>query len=587
MMNTRRRWLDQLHRARLRAHFISVPTAASMLLALAACERLAGPDGTARPPTAGPEVQAAVEALGEDPHMVALALEIPGFGGYWYESPGGRLVVALTADAGAGGFPAARRAVLARLAADVTHASPVASELVEPPPEVVERTVRYSFIELARHRARLRALFGVPEVVSLGVDEELNRVEIGLEDPSAEEAVLALVAELEVPAEVVSFSQGSRIRMSSADSGRWSPHSSPAGRSTRVRLDGPTADGKLRAGYQVEADGGSECTLGFTAVLDNGGLVFVSNSHCSETPWSTDFGDWGQPDTDNIVGIEVSDPPPGKCGILRRKCRDSDASMMAVDTSVSIALGEIGRTERRDRDCRDFDGDLFKELCTMFVDSVNPTIRITSVRTSSDQNNILDQIGIGTGWTWGRVTKTCEDVKGQTGVVVKCADEVDFVTGDGDSGAPVFQYSDDDGTAQFRGIVFGYHETTRSDDFGWKGVFQDLEQIEWDLGGLRVMDPGLLVVRIEGPRAALRGETCTWTTWGLSPISHEWSGILRGSGRRLTGVVNRGGWLRVTVTDPLGRTASDSLEVIVGIGPCDGDDPDDTVLAAPPPPVGS
>jgi len=28
--------------------------------------------------------------------MVALAREIPGFGGYWYESPGGRLVIGLT-----------------------------------------------------------------------------------------------------------------------------------------------------------------------------------------------------------------------------------------------------------------------------------------------------------------------------------------------------------------------------------------------------------------------------------------------------------------------------------------------------------
>ena len=76
-------------RARPRAHFISVPTAAFALLAVAACERFAGPDGTARPPTSGPEVQAAVEALGEDPHMVALAREIPSFGDTGTSRPAG------------------------------------------------------------------------------------------------------------------------------------------------------------------------------------------------------------------------------------------------------------------------------------------------------------------------------------------------------------------------------------------------------------------------------------------------------------------------------------------------------------------
>ena len=252
-MSTKRSTLGRATRqsgerqARPRAHFVSVPTAAFVLLAVVACERLAGPDETARPPTSGPEAQAAVEAFGEDPHMVALAREIPGFGGYWYESPGGPLVVALT-EAGAGRLPAARRAVLARRAADV-RVSPSANEWIEPPPEVVERTVR---------------------------------------------------------------------------------------------------------------------------------------------------------------------------------------------TDVSIALGEIGRTVRRDRDCKKPGGDPSKKLCTTLVDSGDPTISIKSVRTGSDKNDILDKIGRTTGWTWGRVKETCKDVRAETGVVVECADEVDFVTGSGDSGAPVF-----------------------------------------------------------------------------------------------------------------------------------------------------
>jgi len=49
-------------------------------------------------------------------------------------------------------------------------------------------------------------------------------------------------------------------------------------------------------------------------------------------------------------------------------------------------------------------------------------------------------------WTWGRVTEACMDVQRTTGVVVECAGEVEFVTGSGDGAAPVFQYSDGDGT---------------------------------------------------------------------------------------------------------------------------------------------
>jgi len=262
--------------------------------------------------------------------------------------------------------------------------------------------------------------------------------------------------------------------------------------------------------------------------------------------------------------------------------------MMAVNADVAVALGEIGRTERRDRDCSGSGFYVDREQCTTRLDPQDPTITITHTWVTSVENDVLDKIGRTSGWTWGVVTETCEDIAGESKVRILCADVVRMLTGDGDSGAPVFEYYSD-GTAEFRGIVYANRDHRASDDFGRETIFQDLEQIERDLGSLTVVDAGSPVVRIEGPRAALRGETCTWTTrtWGLSPFSYEWSGILRGSSRSITGVVNKSGWLRVTITDPLGRTASDSLDVIVGIGPCDGDDPDDTVLAAPPPPVGS
>ncbi len=191
------------------------------------------------------------------------------------------------------------------------------------------------------------------------------------------------------------------------------------------------------------------------------------------------------------------------------------------------------------------------------------------------------------------MTETCEDTRGQTGVVTKCGDQVDFVTGEGDSGAPVFRYSRY-GNAEFRGIVYGY-EDVRHDEAGRKGWFQDLEQIEWDLGTLNVMDPGSPRVEVLGRNLVSEEEECTWTAYmrrGLEPLSYGWSGILHGSGPSITGVAEESGWLKVMVTDPLDRTDRDSLEVRVGRGSprCrdidDDDNPGGDTLRLPPPPSG-
>lgn len=477
----------------VRAKFCPVLAVVFALVSVAACERLAEPEPEASgPPDALGDAQTIGE-LGEDPHMLELAQEIPGFGGYWYEyesAPasgaagadrrphGGRLVIALT-GAGSGSFPEARRAILAKLA-----------EPREPPPEVVERLVEYSFIELARHRARLRVLFSVAEVVSLGVDEEINRVGIGLEDPSATAAVLALITDLDVPVEVVSFSHESRVKMQSGLLRESSPHLSLSGLSGT--LQGPVPDGELRGGYQVEAEGGILCTLGFTALRANGDESFVSNSHCSATPYVVDRGVWGQPDTGNRVGVEVADPPARscwkRCGFYpcKRKCRDSDASLMAVDAGVSIWLARIGKTSTWLRDCTLNPSDVSTPYCSIAVDPLNPTLRIASTRSRSSRGDALDKMGSATGWTWGNVTGTCDDVRGETGVVIECADEVDFPLSWGDSGAPVFRYLSFN-RVELRGIVFGMREERPgTNGVHRKGYFQDLEQIETDLGTLTV-----------------------------------------------------------------------------------------------------
>lgn len=116
-------------------------------------------------------------------------------------------------------------------------------------------------------------------------------------------------------------------------------------------------------------------------------------------------------------------------------------------------------------------------------------LRVTSTRSSSNKGDILDKMGSATGWTWGYVMETCEDVRGETGVVIECSDEVDFPLAWGDSGAPVFRHKvglD----VELRGIVFGMREEgTGRNGVYRKGYFQDLKQIEKDFGSpLTVFD---------------------------------------------------------------------------------------------------
>ena len=387
-----------------------------------------------------------LEELGESSLILDLAREIPGFAGVFYEPGGDRIVISMTGTNRAA-FPVARQAVSARLAADVS------SPFNAPPPvEFVERVVEYLFVELARHRARLRPrLFAIPEVVGLHVDEEFNRIGVGLENPSARAAVLDVAMELAVPVKMLSFSVESPIRelrMSSRTT--YLPLASKNTLRTIITIP----DTKLRGGYGVKALGGGYCTLGFTAIRAQRPAknVFVSNSHCSRIPFSTDYAVWGQPDTLNIVGYETLDPRVRRCWkwrpFFRHDCRDSDAALISVTTDAGMALSEIGRTTFR-ADCA--------EDCSITIDTANPIIHITSTRGSNMDNDELDKIGAETGWTYGDVVETCVDKRQEGGTYILCTDMIDFKVREGDSGAPVFRYNSD-GTAQLRGLVWGHDD---------------------------------------------------------------------------------------------------------------------------------
>ena len=174
------------------------------------------------------------DELGESPQQLALAREIPGFGGVWCE-PGegsrseGRIVLALT-EAGVGDLPRARGAVLAAMG---QFAPPTADA-----PEVLGRVVEHTFLEMAEHRARLRPhLFEMDEVVSLSVDEEFNRIKVGVTDFAFASAVEEVAADLGVPVAMLEIVRGSPVEH------WWPPLTTRPAARRRPRPIGPAHSG--------------------------------------------------------------------------------------------------------------------------------------------------------------------------------------------------------------------------------------------------------------------------------------------------------------------------------------------------------
>ena len=67
--------------------------------------------------------------------------------------------------------------------------------------------MQYDFAELQAYRNRLSKIFTVKGVVSVGTDEEANRVRIGIESAANEREVVRALARAGVPREAVSITR--------------------------------------------------------------------------------------------------------------------------------------------------------------------------------------------------------------------------------------------------------------------------------------------------------------------------------------------------------------------------------------------
>jgi hypothetical protein len=477
------------------------------------------------------------DSISDIPQFIAIAREVPEFAGMYFNDDG-RLTIALTAlDRRA----AAEGAVRSRIGNHETQAGRRDSRNIA----FDSKLVKYSFLELARYKTVLRRSLTIRGVATIDANEVLNRVEVGLADPTAEESVRALADSLGITAEVLSFREAGYPQHDVLITGSTS---------------GAYGSAVVEAGWRVSiSSGGGQCTIGPTGIRGtNGDSVFITASHCTPSKWAYDGSTARQPDgTSTMIGTEILDPAAASCNFGLTTCRDSDAALFTA--TKPIRFGKIVRTA---------DSVSCESCHSSFV--VDSSLTITSTLSYVVSNEIIHKIGQTSGWTYGAVEATCVNYTWPVWPFddeTKCSDRIDMNSETGDSGGPAFSVVS--GTnVQLRGINIG-HDPVTSDAY-----ISNLGQIAIDLGHLSYYDPGAPWVSITGPSEVPMGGWCSWqsaVTKGIPPFTYSWSGLLTGTGGAVSGAVYSSGTLQLTVTDFLGRQGNAYFNVTVAQVPplCD------------------
>lgn len=398
--------------------------------------------------------------------LAALAREVPGAGGFYFDEAG-RLVV-LVRDRGRA--EAAGRQVLARLRA-TGRGHHLGRE-----PAVVGVPALFDFFELNAARNRISApVLDIAGVAYVDLDEAANRVVIGVSDPGAQPRVEARLRSLAVPRGMVTISAADEI---SAPLEGSAPLPQQAPYETSLNSLARPFVGGMQIGRRIsDPEKFSKCTAGFTGHLDDGTRVLVTNSHCSRSSWDWDGAVFYQPapsryDETYRVGTEYRDRQGSSCGFLSPNvCRSADATAVRIDGGIEVEIGALARTR--------YAAEGSNGVGSLAIDPANPRFRVTRTGGFPFKGQLTNKVGATTGWTRGMVARTCVDVDqpDRSWSTLRCQSATYAGVQKGDSGSPVFS-DHGDGTATLEGILFG-----SSSGLFWWSPFHG---IETDLGRINV-----------------------------------------------------------------------------------------------------
>ena len=343
------------------------------------------------------------------------------------------------------------------------------------------RPAKYTFAQLAEWRDALaERVFRIDGVVSLDLDERGNRIDVGLADQGSGERVRAQFTALGLPEDAAQTQIRGRFKLdvptpSNAAAVRWRSDDGTVNDTIRPVVGGLVL---WRPGLVVP------CTLGFNFMFDTSTTMYaLTASHCTPDLWEFDGEDFFQPGSGaaNLIGAEAIDPDPDSCGAYR--CRKSDAA--AIEYGISDHLfGHVVRTTSR-----------HPTQGSVTIDTSKPRMRI-KYEALAWTGWTVDKIGRSTGWTYGTVEKTCEDVILDL-LIHKCQTIATYGHEVGDSGSPVFIWQDS--TVQLVGVHAGH-------DGEDMAMFSTIGNIEAEFGAIETS----YGVFIDGPGGAWTEGTYEW-----------------------------------------------------------------------------
>ena len=278
------------------------------------------------------------------------------------------------------------------------------------------------------------------------LEEDKNRLEVGVESADLIPQVKALVAQAGIPADVVRVTVRGPFR---------SFNSTSAGESVTQQAEGiglyhQTIRDRFRplfGGLQSEGDENGLCTYGFNAIR-SGVRGFVVPSHCTDDYAEMESTEFYQPTerNSNRVGVETVDGSTYDCANPWEEdpCRKADAAFIRFDSGITGDMGHIARTTGSG---------------SRVISHTNPRWRIVSEGSGAEINQPVVIVGRTTGTYTPIVIDVCiNSPNADQNVVLECQDVATAVDLDrGDSGAPVFRItnSPQNGDVSLYGMMWG------------------------------------------------------------------------------------------------------------------------------------
>jgi hypothetical protein len=306
--------------------------------------------------------------------------------------------------------------------------------------DLVIRPGAYDFRQLARFHRDVVPVLAVPGVVFTDADETTNRIVIGVEEGTPEEAIQDAIRDLGVPIEAVSIVVTEPVVPFQA-AVSLAPLASNIGNLPTLRDEIRPIAGGLQIWRFIPPGQASICTLGFNAAAPtvSQGRMMFTNSHCTAVRGQVTGTEWNQKQLAfplDPVAVEIEDPPfftnadNPDCPV-GRNCRYSDAAAGEyLVPNADVAFPRI---------MAPFAGSLV-------VPASQRTFRVAEEAT---QRAVIGQglmkVGRTSGLTGAAVIATCQNtnVAGAGSMTMLCQERVAIDAIGGDSGSPVVEAIDD------------------------------------------------------------------------------------------------------------------------------------------------